>query len=386
MRVTARNLTTLPKGVHTLERGVYLRVSDAGRYWICRYQKDGKRRDVGLGGIDQTLDAVRAKAARVKALVAEGIDPKEARRPKAEPEKKGVPTFEEYWPKALERLKFLRQWRGYHTEWCFRHYLKLLSPALKDAPIDSITSRDAADALAPYWDNPAAGPRMMQALSAVMDCARADGFVQSNPCRWKEGLDACLPSPAALRKGRGERHHAALSVEGMQRLAAKLRETDTIAARCLLFGILTVGRLSEFSKARWDEIDPGLRVLRVPPERRKDKKPRDFLVPLSRQALAILDELPVQGDYVFTLDGEHPLSRTPIGKQLRLADEPATIHGARSTFSDWCARTEKNFLVSEKCLMHSVGGAVFMAYQRDDLLEQRRTLLQEWADMLYSNG
>ena len=58
------------------------------------------------------------------------------------------------------------------------------------------------------------------------------------------------------------------------------------------------------------------------------------------------------------------------------------MHGCRSTFSDWCAQNGKNFLVSEKCLMHAVGGAVFMAYQRDDLLEQRRVLLQEWADFL----
>ena len=59
------------------------------------------------------------------------------------------------------------------------------------------------------------------------------------------------------------------------------------------------------------------------------------------------------------------------------------MHGVRSSFSDWCARNGKNFLVSEKCLMHSVGGKVFMAYQRDNLLEQRRVLLQEWADFLY---
>ena len=44
---------------------------------------------------------------------------------------------------------------------------------------------------------------------------------------------------------------------------------------------------------------------------------------------------------------------------------------------------DKPFIVSEMCLMHAVGGKVFMAYQRDDLLEKRRKLLQEWADFLY---
>ena len=65
-----------------------------------------------------------------------------------------------------------------------------------------------------------------------------------------------------------------------------------------------------------------------------------------------------------------------------LNEKPATLHGTRSTFSDWCANNDKNFLVSEKCLMHAVGGKVFMAYQRDDLLDKRRQLLQEWADFL----
>lgn len=62
-----------------------------------------------------------------------------------------------------------------------------------------------------------------------------------------------------------------------------------------------------------------------------------------------------------------------------------TLHGMRSTFSDWGAKNEKNFLVSEKQLMHAVGNNVFRAYQRDDLLEQRRKLMQEWADYLLPN-
>lgn len=65
-----------------------------------------------------------------------------------------------------------------------------------------------------------------------------------------------------------------------------------------------------------------------------------------------------------------------------MTDMPITVHGTRSTFSDWCAKNNKNFLVSEKQLMHAVGNEVFRAYQRDDLLEQRRVLMQEWADYL----
>lgn len=63
-------------------------------------------------------------------------------------------------------------------------------------------------------------------------------------------------------------------------------------------------------------------------------------------------------------------------------DEDATLHGMRSTFRDWCAETGKDPILAEKSLMHATGNAVQQAYQRSDLLEQRRPLMQAWADTI----
>lgn len=58
------------------------------------------------------------------------------------------------------------------------------------------------------------------------------------------------------------------------------------------------------------------------------------------------------------------------------------MHGCRSTFRDWAAEAGKDYVTSEKCLMHKVGNEVTSAYLRSDLIKRRRQLLQQWADMV----
>ena len=60
------------------------------------------------------------------------------------------------------------------------------------------------------------------------------------------------------------------------------------------------------------------------------------------------------------------------------------MHGCRSTFRDWAAENGKSDLLAEKSIMHKTGNNVVVSYQRSDLLEQRRPLMQEWADVLFS--
>ena len=72
-----KSIPTLPIGIHCYERGVYLRVTTHSRSWLYKYQLNGKRRELGLGSATQPLSAVLAKVAPLKALVAQGIDPKD---------------------------------------------------------------------------------------------------------------------------------------------------------------------------------------------------------------------------------------------------------------------------------------------------------------------
>lgn len=395
MQVTAKNITTLGDGAHRLEPGVYLRVKGTARFWVFKYQKDGKRRELGLGGADQTITTVRGKAAKFRAMLADGIDPKaviverkeerrqEAEAAKAEAAKQAIPTFADFYAEALRHISYLRQWRNSGTEknW-WRITETQLLPAVGHKRLSEITASDLAECVKPFWERPL-GEKTLTCARGILAHAQSKGFVEKNAAAWEAGLCNLLPSKAVMMRGVEEGHRAAISPEDMQISARMLWGTDTIYAKALLFGILTVCRASEFRKAHWSEIDFKEETFSVPPERRKDGRSVPHVVPLSRQAQKILEALPNTGDFIFPSRAGTPVSPNSLLTAMRsTTDQEVTTHGLRSTFSDWCARNGKNFLVSEKCLMHAVGNQVFRAYQRDDLLDQRRELLQEWADYL----
>lgn len=113
-----KSIPTLPIGIHCYERGVYLRVTTHSRSWLYKYQLNGKRRELGLGSADQPLSAVLAKVAPLKALVAQGIDPKDQiAREKAEKKaaevKSSMPTFSEYVDHAFEKILYLRDFTAH---------------------------------------------------------------------------------------------------------------------------------------------------------------------------------------------------------------------------------------------------------------------------------
>lgn len=394
MKPTTRNLRSLPDGMHCLERGVYLRVREGRGAWIFRYAFGGKRKDISLGtSSNQTIPGVLAKAATYRAMLAEGKDPAEAKRVKKAAEEKAAivkncPTFDEFIEPTVAHVTFLRQFATELTTDGWRRTLRAAAKHLGKMRLDAITRDDVAAACRTVWTTqPRTARDWHNRLNGLFEFARSQGYIEKNPAEWKGNLDALLPSLATVRRSVPEKHHAALSAEDLKAVVARLRASEKPIDKALLFGILTVGRLSEWRLARWDEIDEKKATLSVPQARRKDKKPEPFVVPLSRQAMAILETVAVTPGCPLVFEGSlkgvafGPV--TLLKRILELTDKPVTIHGTRSTFADWCARNGKNFLVSEKCLMHAVGGKVFMAYQRDNLLEQRRGLLQEWADFLY---
>lgn len=389
-RFALKDIAALPAGIYCYDRGVYLRVTKNGRSWLLKYTLNGKRREMGLGSaLGQSITAVLAKANKAKALIVDGIDPVEAKKEKREEArvavapKKRIPTFAEIASEALDHIVSMRAFRGARTEAEWRRDLKRIGELFADTSVNAITRDDVAALLSPVWrTQPRRGRDFQSRMLGVFDYCILKGWIEKNPAAWKNNLDAVLPSRAVILRGKAEEHHAAVSAEDMRGIAATLWNSGDVQSMCALFGLLTVGRYNEFASAKWDEIDLRENTFVVPPERRKDGKGCNHIVPLSKQALAVIHRLDTSGEKLFercgTLAVLNRFKAAAEGKAI-------TTHGLRSTFSDWCARNNKNFLVSEKCLMHSVGNQVFRAYQRDDLLDQRRELLQEWADYLLPN-
>jgi integrase len=376
-----------------IAEGLYLRTQGTSKSYIFKYQFAGKRRELGVGSAkDYTVTAVKARVAKLRLMILEGIDPaEEIKKQKAKAAEKAAkveltkPTFEEFAPQAIAQLKFLRNWRSPKNEAQWYSTMKTyVYPFFGSKEIDTVTKEDVLAALSPIWYRIIdTADKVQSRIEQIFNQAIRQGLCTNNPARWRDNLDADLPSKATVKKGRITKHHAAVSPRQLKMVVAGLRMLPDVSAKAVLYGILCAGRVNEFSATQWIEIDNERGIHNVP-RRKVDDDGEVFKVPLSRQAREILEELPKNCKYVFSINGRTPICKdTPRKFLKRHCPWEITMHGCRSTFSDWCAEQEKNVLVSEKCLMHVGGDKVFRAYQRSDLMNQRRQLLQEWADFLW---
>ena len=161
---------------------------------------------------------------------------------------------------------------------------------------------------------------------------------------------------------------------------ADLRKRISVSARALEFTILTATRTGETIGARWDEIEGDVWV--IPAERMKAG--RQHRVPLSTRALALLKALPREDGAEFVFMGASsgkPLSNMAMLELLRgMKGNGLTVHGFRSTFSDWTRETTAYPRdVVEMALAHAIKDKSEAAYRRGDALPKRSKLMEAWA-------
>ena len=377
-----------------IDPGLYLKENGNSKSYVFIYQFKGKRRQLGLGSAKTTkVTAAKAKAAQYRAMMLNGVDPADVDVAKPKPAPVATPkkavtkfvTFKDFAPKAIEKLKFLRNWKNSKNEMQWYSTVETYAyPYFGGKAIDKITSNDILKALTPIWyDKIDTADKLQSRIEQIFNQAVAEGLCRDNPARWRGCLDAHLPSKATVKKGRITNHFTAVKPEQLRELVRILRQLPDVSAKATLYGILCVGRANEFCRSEWSEIDLD-RGIHNMPRQKVNTDGELFRIPLSRQAIELLNEIPRESKYVFSAYKGQPVCRdTPRLVLKRHSPWPITMHGCRSTFSDWCAENEKNVLVSEKCLMHVGGDKVFRAYQRSDLMNQRRQLLQEWADFLW---
>jgi integrase len=202
-------------------------------------------------------------------------------------------------------------------------------------PVASIDTALVLKILRPIWqDKPETASRLRGRIERVLDWAKAQEFRRGdNRARWRGHLDALLPAKTRVR---AVKHHPALPFAELPGFMAKLRAKDSVSARALEFTILTAARTGVAVGACWVEIDLDHRVWTAPASRMKGN--RDHRVPLSDRALAILEALP-RDKSGFVFPGAQAGASLSSSAMLELLQSMngggLTVHGFRSTFSDW---------------------------------------------------
>lgn len=385
-KVTAKNIFTLPEGRHSVAPNLNLRVRDGKRTYVLRYCIGGKRKDKHLGSADDlSLTEAKRLADKLRSELAEGKLPQTARDKLAEKLKEAdAPTFEKYALEAIEKIASVRVWKNakHKAQW-FATVRAYAFPVLGKKKLSEIKKTDVLEVLRPIWSTKTeTASRVRGRLENIFSYAVTDGLMEFNPAIWRGNLDRDLPPPSKIQI---VEHHEAMPLEVLQEKISCFYPASDRTCQVILFTILTASRVGESVPARWDEIDWENRIWSVPPERRKDQKPYPHRVPLSDQAMELLNSIERKGEEIFCLKADDLGSRYSLAHLLqRITKTTATMHGFRSTFRDWAAENGVPDTIAEKCLMHVTGNAVVQAYQRSDLLEQRREVMQAWADAVFA--
>lgn len=361
--------------------GLYLLVRPTGsRLWRMKYRFDGKEKLLSFGRYPEvTLAEARLRRAEAKLALARGEDPG---------------------PKALSPVTSFeaaaRAWHGNRASGLEPgHAARILSrlerdvfPSLGQRDLKAITAGDVLTMLRAVEARGAldVSRRLRQHVSQVYLFAIPQGWATHDPAA---GLATLLrPKPRVrhmARVGAGELPVLVRAIDAYDGDEKPRRRAVTRDA--LLFTLLTWARTNETRYATWDEfegLDGPDPIWRVPAERMK--MGREHIVPLSRQAIALLDSVRVysRGPYVFAGDKPAlPISQnTMIYGCYRMGYRGRqTVHGFRGLASTWANEAEcyrPDWI--EMALAHADRDDVRGAYNSALYLTPRRRMLQAWAD------
>jgi len=381
-------------GCHGLT--LWARNDGRNRAYQHRYDFCGESFTISIGSIAKiSLDEARKAVKRNQGLLAQGINPK-AQPVTAEAKPAGITLrqdTEAYYAKTH------RTWDAYHARlWMQSMELHVLK-TLGNRETASLTVADVVGVIEPLWvETNETATRVLGRIRSVIKLAIRKAVAERDLKRfvWGNVADGV---PDFLQSGvrKPQQNHPAPTWYEAPGLYATLSQRKNRPARALqLLMLLCTPRAAEVVNARWSWIDGD--VMHVPACHMKSGKTRD--IPLSRAALDLLATLSgdrQSDDFIFPgrtgawvgkewhsycgrmrQDAMQVLLRTT----LKL---PYHVHGLRSTFRSWVsahAETVRDHDAAEIALDHVIGNKVQRAYDRSDMMDERRALAERWAAYL----
>lgn len=363
--------------------GLYLEITPAGgKRWRQKYRFAGKEKLLAHGTYpDVSLAEARERRDKARKLLANGVDPGQHRQAeKAAGAERAANSFEVVAREWLTKRDWVPNYTAKVTAWLENDVF----PYIGGRPVAELTAPEFLRVGRRIEDRGAieSAHRVLQNCGQVMRYAIATGRADRNPVADLKG--ALAPTP--------EKHHAAIvDPEG---IGALLRAIDgykgSHVTRCALqLAPLLFVRPGELRQAEWAEIDLEAAEWNIPASKMKMRQPH--LVPLSRQAIAILEELqPLtsRSQYVFPggRSSKRPMSENALTAALRrmgYEQGTMTVHGFRAmarTILDEVLHYRPDYI--EHQLAHAVKDPNGRAYNRTSHLPERRKMMQAWADYL----
>ncbi|MGE4558092.1 MAG: tyrosine-type recombinase/integrase [Desulfovibrionaceae bacterium] len=365
--------------------GMYLEVSPAGgKLWRLKYRFECKEKCLAMGRYPEvSLADARKRRDEARTLLANGVDPGEEKKRKKQVEAAQPDTFE-----AIAREWF----KHFNSTWTPKGAKDIWSrldanvlPWIGSLPICEIKAPELLAVIRRIEARgaPETARRQLQKCSQIFRYAIAAGKAERDPAADLRGAIA----PTAVR------HHA--SITDPKKVVGLLRAIDeyegALVTRCALrLAPLTFVRPGELRHAEWSEIDLETAEWRIPAEKMKMRQPH--IVPLSRQSVAVMEELfPLTGagSYVFPSERskDRPMSNNTVNAALRrmgYTKEEMTGHGFRSMASTLLNEQGWNRDAIERQLAHGERNKVRASYDFSEHLPERRRMMQAWADYLDS--
>jgi integrase len=382
--------------------GLWLQVSNSGsKSWIFRFTINRKQREMGLGAVHTvSLSEARIKSRNLRLLLQEGIDPidnrEEAKQAKAL-ESARTMTFDQCASKYIETHR--SGWRNTkHAGQWESTIATYVNPVFGSFPVSEVDTSLVLKVLSPIWeDKTETAKRLRGRIERILAWATTSGFRQGeNPARWRGHFAILLPE----KSKKNVKHHPSLPWKEIPSFMSALSEQKGTAARALELLIFTATRTSETLEMTWDELNLRDGVWVIPAERMKEEIEHE--IPLSRQAIELLSEMPRISKLVFTgakYDScLSDMSLTAVLKRMhnksikdggngwidpKQDNRRITSHGFRSSFRMWGAESVSHSFtreVIEFALSHQLPNKVESAYQRGTLFEKRIPLMQAWSD------
>lgn len=376
--------------------------AQAPRSWILRVKVGDQRQPIGLGSYPQvSLASAREQAAKLVIEARQGVDLKAKKKAQRSALMVAVAknkTFKECAEAYMDAHssdytsdKHRKQWPATLVTYAYPIIGNMLVSDIAMRDIRNVLEQETAvnkDLKGKLWFvKTETAKRLLGRIKSVLDYATVNEYRSgTNPAQWTGHLSTQLPSPKKLQK---KEHHPAVPYQQMGDFMLKLRANQSISAKAVEFLILTAVRSGSVRQAEWNEIDFDKALWTIPAEHTKARQ--EHRVPLQPQAIALLKSLPVMAgsDIIFPSPRGKALSDMALSQLMRGMRErgeltvEAVPHGFRSTFRDWAAeQTSYPDEIRKAASGHVVGDAVKEAYQRTDLLDKRRKLMDEWSVFL----